>query len=147
MIGRFLKVMWGFTTMCSFFQQLSWKKNVLVWCYKAFKKILICWNPIRFLLTKNKYYNLQAYNTSLIFSLSPLWDECSKELCPSKLWLLGLFLICPVMGMKVAFIYVPFIYSVDAGSWIFSYVRNRIRLRPGVLTFDRIKAKVRDESG
>ena len=28
-----------------------------------------------------------------------------------------------------------------------SYVRNQIRLRPGVLTFDRIKAKVRDESG
>ena len=43
--------------------------------------------------------------------------------------------------------YVPFIYSVNAGSRVFSYVHNRIRLRPGVLTFDRIKAKVRDESG
>ena len=28
-----------------------------------------------------------------------------------------------------------------------SYVRNRIRLRPGVLTFDRIKAKMRNSSG
>ena len=29
----------------------------------------------------------------------------------------------------------------------FPTLENRIRLRPGVLAFDRIKAKVRDESG
>ena len=74
-----------------------------------------------------------------------LYQKCSQVCQKSTFWFmifqLGTFKYSLVNFMSRSF--TPLTLEAE----FVSYVRNRIRLRPGVLTFDRIKAKVRDESG